>query len=85
MSDAHAHDTLVRAMEARVVPVTKLPAVLKQWREPNHPEFKERTAWSLFNSFTEVLKDSNIFNKPKAGMALHGIMDRMCGLQLATS
>jgi hypothetical protein len=34
-----------------------LPDVIRQWRNPSHPEFQERTAWSLLNAFTEVLKD----------------------------
>jgi hypothetical protein len=85
MTDLKAHDLLVRGVEARVVPVTKLPKVLEQWRTPNHPEFKDRTAWSLFNAFTEVLKDSNLFRAPRAGMALNGLMDQACGLQLAHS
>ena len=57
LSDSHAHDLIVRSLDARVVPVTRLPLVLREWREPRHPEFREgRTAWRLFNAFTEGLK-----------------------------
>src|SRR5947209_6393416 len=57
LTDGAAHDLVVRALDAGVVPVTRLPAVLKEWREPRHPEFREgRTAWRLFNAFTETLK-----------------------------
>jgi len=30
---------------------------LKEWREPRHPEFRSRNAWSLYNCLTEVSKD----------------------------
>jgi hypothetical protein len=46
VSDGLAHDLLVRAVDARVLPVTKLPCVLKEWREPRHPEFRQgKTGW----------------------------------------
>ncbi len=28
--------------------------VIEAWDEPRHEEFRSRTAWSLFNAFTEV-------------------------------
>src|SRR5438477_98341 len=37
VTDAEAHDLLIRAVDARVLPVTKLPDVLGEWREPRHP------------------------------------------------
>jgi hypothetical protein len=38
--DAQAHDLIVRSIDARVLPVTKIPDVLLEWREPRHPEFR---------------------------------------------
>jgi hypothetical protein len=55
--------------------------VVDQWHVPNHPEFKPRTAWSMFNAFTEVLK-GNLNELPKRTQALHGVMDGHCGLKL---
>ena len=43
--------------EEGIIGARLLPVVIQQWRQPNHPEFRERTAWSLLNAFTEVLKD----------------------------
>ena len=34
-----------------------LQKVLKMWKHPVHKEFEPRTAWSLYNCFTEVGKD----------------------------
>jgi hypothetical protein len=32
--------------------------VIDAWEDPKHEEFHPRTAWSLFNAFTEVQKGS---------------------------
>ncbi len=78
-SDAQAHDLIVRAVDALVLPVTRLPAVLKEWREPRHPEFRAagKTAWRLFNAFTETLK-GGLDYLPRRTQALHGLMDVAC-------
>jgi len=80
VTDALAHDLAVRAIDAQIVPVTKLPDLLQQWREPNHAEFREgKTAWRLFNAFTEILK-GRLTELPKRSQALHGLLDGACGL-----
>ena len=56
LSDPDAHDLVVRSMDADAVAPSALPRVLKEYREPWHEEFMPRTAWSLYNSFTEVMK-----------------------------
>src|SRR5262249_47496177 len=81
ITDGQAHDLIIQALDARVVPVTKVPDVLTEWREPRHPEFCEgRTAWRLFNAFTEILK-GNLGELPRRTQALHGLMDAACGLR----
>ena len=52
----------VREVRSRVLPASRLPKVIEAWEEPPHPEFAPRTAWSLFNAFTEVQKA----NAPRA-------------------
>lgn len=53
---ADAHHLMVEAVKADVVPASQLPKVIEAWEEPRHEEFALRTAWSLFNAFTEVQK-----------------------------
>ena len=82
LTDAAAHDMLVQMLDARVLPVTKLPLALSEWRAPRHQEFREggKTAWRLFNAVTEVAKGTDLQNLPRRTQALHGLMDAACGL-----
>jgi hypothetical protein len=56
IDDVHAESLILRAYEQKVISHLQLPDVLKEWRQPQHTEFEPRTAWSLFNAFTEALK-----------------------------
>lgn len=83
IGDREAHDLIVRGLDARVVPVTRVPDVLAEWRQPRHPEFRDgKTGWRLFNAFTEALK-GNLEALPRRTQALHGLMDPACGLVAA--
>jgi hypothetical protein len=83
LADSAAHDLLVQALDARVLPVTHLPNVLREWREPRHSEFRAgKTAWRLFNAFTEALK-GNLDALPRRTQALHGLLDGACGLAVS--
>src|SRR5262249_20214285 len=80
LSDGEAHDLIIRALDARVLPVTRIPDVLNEWGERRHPEFAGRTAWRLWNAFTEILK-GGLDQLPRRTTVLHGIMDAFCGLE----
>ena len=80
IKDAEAHDLIIRACDVGVCSNRLIPAVLHEWREPSHREFEQRDVWSLFNSFTEALKDGNLAELPKRTEALHGLLDVAVGL-----
>ena len=82
LSDAAAHDLLIRSLDARALTGTQLPKVLGEWRRPRHAEFEPRNAWSFFNAGTEVLKATPAA-LPARTMALHGVVDRHVGLLVA--
>ena len=80
IQDRTAHDLMVRAVDSRVIPVTQLPLVVKEWREPSHDKFTEngRSVWRLFNAFTESFKSRSLEMLPRRSQALHGLLDRVC-------
>lgn len=81
LSDARVHDLLIQSVDARIVPISRVPDVLNEWRTPSHPEFAaSKSGWRLFNAYTEVLKGSNLFSRPRATQALHGLLDTACGM-----
>lgn len=56
MPQERAHHLMVEAVRANVLPASRLPKVIEAWEAPRFPEFKSRTAWTLFNALTEVLR-----------------------------
>jgi hypothetical protein len=75
LDDKRAHDIVIRALDAGAITTTQVPDVLREWREPSHPEFLPRTAWSLFNAVTEVHKHVNPHTACRRGEALYGLFD----------
>ena len=80
INDQMAHDIIVRAVDTRVIPVTQIPLVLQEWREPRHDEFTfdGHTMWRLFNAFTESFKSRSLVMLPRRSQAVHGLMDSAC-------
>lgn len=44
------------------------------------PAVRDRNVWSLFNSFTEALKEGSLAELPKRTEALHGLLEIHVGL-----
>lgn len=84
-SNALVNDILVRAWKAGAMPITYLPHVFNEWQMPSHEEFKNRNVWSLFNAFTEKLKDTNVAELPDRTQALHLLLDEYCGIAVANA
>lgn len=58
LSVPQAHHLMVQAIRDEVLLASRLPKVLEAWEAPRHEAFRSRTAWSLFNAFTEVQKSA---------------------------
>lgn len=59
VSQERAHHVMVEAVQVGVLPASRLPKVIEAWEDPRHEEFVSRTAWSLFNAFTDVQKSAS--------------------------
>jgi hypothetical protein len=82
VADPVAHDLIVRSLDAGVISPPRMADVLGQWRNPKHDEFQSRTAWSLFNAFTETLKRYEPHGMAKRSNALYGLFDLACGVSM---
>lgn len=80
LTNTEAQSLIVDAFRAGAINTTRIPKVIDQWYNPAHPEFKDRTVWSLFNGFTEVYKETSLTELPTRSTRLHGILDAHCGL-----
>lgn len=81
MTDSTVHDFVIRALDGGACVLKQIPAVLDQWRKPNHPEFaQDHSAWRLFNAFTEVAKEGSLWVLPKRTTNLHALLDAEVGL-----
>ena len=80
ITDIEAHDLIIRATDVGVCSNRFIPPGLQEWREPRHDALEGRNIWSLFNAFTESLKEGNLADLPKRAEALHGLLDTHVGL-----
>jgi hypothetical protein len=80
LADQAAHDLVIRSVDVGVCANSYIPEVLREWRQPRHDAFEERNVWSLFNAFTETLKQASLAELPKRTLALHGLLDVAVGL-----
>jgi len=55
LTDDEANSIILQAGE-KVVGWRAVPKILQEWREPAYEEFRPRTAFSMLNCMTEVLK-----------------------------
>jgi hypothetical protein len=55
--------TLISAGRLGIIAWSGLGKVDQEWKNPRHDEFKPRTAWSLYNGFTEVAKEMSPANQ----------------------
>lgn len=70
LSAETADHLLVEAVRRNVLPASNLPKVIEAWEKPVHEEFAPRTAWSLYNAFTEVQKSRSPRVQMESGLRL---------------
>lgn len=70
LSPEAADHLLVEGIRRNVLPASQLPQVIDAWERPKHEEFAPRTAWSLFNAFTEVGKSRSPRVQMDSGLRL---------------
>jgi hypothetical protein len=77
LTPADAHHLMVEAIRAKVLPASRLPKVLEAWEQPAYPEFQPRTAWSLYNAFTELAKSRSPRGQMEDTLKVTGVFRRV--------
>ena len=72
LTQSQADELLALSFRNGCVPGSKLQKVVNEWEEPKHEEFQPRNAWSMFNAFTEVHKESPS-QLPNRSIRLHNV------------
>lgn len=82
LADRQAHDLVIQLLDRRALNLSHVPRVLREWREPRHPEFANngKTAWRLFNAATETIK-GDLWRLPARTRAVHEVLDKECGIK----
>jgi hypothetical protein len=80
LSTEAADHLLVEAVRRDVLPASQLPRVIAAWEKPKYLEFQPRTAWSLYNAFTEVQKSRSPRVQMDSGLRLSRVFRRALDL-----
>ncbi len=77
LSPSAASHFILTAFRRGIINSHQIADVCKEWETPRHEDFRPRTAWSLFNAFTEILRNRAI-TSPQTFVAstirLNGLM-----------
>ena len=76
ITSPHVNDMLVRAAASGVISFAGIRKVRKEWLAPSHDAFRERSAWSLYNAFTEVAKSYEPIPRSQRTLMLTGLFRR---------
>ena len=64
LSEDAANSYLLQAYETGIIGLRLLPLVIQEWRNPTFEQYQPRTAYSLFNCFTDVLRRTRQVSYP---------------------
>ena len=70
-NDDEARFRIVRAAELGAINSSDIVPVLKEFKNPRHPEFAEPTRYSLLNAFTETIKKYTPLRVDQSYLALN--------------
>tara|TARA_Y100001951_G_C11231429_1_gene234853 strand:- start:37 stop:873 length:837 start_codon:yes stop_codon:yes gene_type:complete len=79
ISKERASNLVVDLAEIKAFPERDVYSAVKEFRAPRHPEFKDNSLWSLYNSVTENLKGGDLSKLPERTMKMQSIFDRVAG------
>jgi hypothetical protein len=80
LTDDEFDQLLGSSVRHHAINPSKALKVVQEYNEPRHDVFQDRNAWSAFNAFTEIHKESsmNLHRPADQGMALTKVFDTFC-------
>lgn len=75
-----ADHLMLESVRGGAASASRLPKILEVWEKPLHEEFTARTAWSLYNAFTEVQKGSSPRQQMEDSLRLTEVFRRVLQL-----
>ena len=77
LSESDAGKILWDAIDIDAISGSKSAKVINEYNNPRHDAFAPRNAWSLFNAFTEILKETPTMLQQRTSR-LHNVFDSFC-------
>ena len=77
LSQSGYGELLWNAIDQGAISGSKAQKVINEYMAPRHEDFEDRNAWSLFNAFTEILKESPTMLRQRS-IQLHSVFDEYC-------
>jgi hypothetical protein len=77
LSPEQADHAILTMYREGVLNIQRVPEVLEQFEHPQHEEWGDHTAWTLFNAATYALT-GKVLENPRATPTLHKIIDGVC-------
>lgn len=69
-----ADHLLMDLFRAGVIPSSKIAKIVAEYENPRHDEYLSGCLWTMYNAITEIRKGVNVFNTPRMGEAMAGVM-----------
>ena len=84
LSQSGYGELLWNAIDRGAISGSKAQKVINEYNAPRHEDFEDRNAWSLFNAFTEILKESPTMLRERS-IKLHSVFDEYCETELVST
>jgi len=74
LSRTRAHSLVVELARAGAFSSSEVVPVVEEFENPRHPEFRDRTAWSLYQAATEIMKKQSPARQTEGFKALNTVL-----------
>lgn len=78
LTDAEVHDFIFKSyFDEQAMAFKNIEDIYNEWRRPSYEDFRPRTAWSLFNAYTNAIKFMLVPRQYDAHVKVKELFDRL--------